>query len=67
MKAGLVTGHRRFELVDMPDPEPRPGIAVVEVALCGVCGTDLHGFLSADPYNPAICGHELSGVVVGGR
>ena len=64
MKAGLVTGQRRFELVDMPEPAPRPGVAVVEVALCGVCGTDLHGFLSADPYNPAICGHELSGVVV---
>ena len=64
MKAGLVTGQRRFELVDMPEPEPRPGLAVVEVALCGICGTDLHGFLSADPYNPAICGHELSGVVV---
>jgi len=64
VKAGLVTGQRRFELVDMPEPEPRPGTAVIEVALCGVCGTDLHGFLSADPYNPAICGHELSGVVV---
>ena len=65
MKAGLVTGQRRFELVDVPRARRRsPGTAVVEVALCGICGTDLHGFLSADPYNPAICGHELSGVVV---
>lgn len=64
MKAGLVTGQRRFELVEFPEPTPQAGAAVVEVALCGICGTDLHGFLSADPYNPAICGHELSGVVV---
>jgi (R,R)-butanediol dehydrogenase / meso-butanediol dehydrogenase / diacetyl reductase len=63
MKAGLVTGQRRFELVEFPTPTPQPGTAVVDVALCGICGTDLHGFLSAEPYNPAICGHELSGTV----
>lgn len=64
MKAGLVTGQRRFELVEVPEPEPRPGVAVVEVGLCGICGTDLHGFLSDQPYNPAICGHEFTGTVV---
>lgn len=63
MRAGLVTGQRRFELVEVPEPEARPGTAVVEVGLCGICGTDLHGFLSDQPYNPAICGHEYSGIV----
>jgi (R,R)-butanediol dehydrogenase / meso-butanediol dehydrogenase / diacetyl reductase len=63
MKAGLVTKHRTFALVDVPDPEARPGCAVVDVHLCGICGTDLHGYLSHDPYNPAICGHEWVGVV----
>jgi (R,R)-butanediol dehydrogenase/meso-butanediol dehydrogenase/diacetyl reductase len=63
MKAGLVTGHRKFELVEMPDPTPTEGKAVVHVDMCGICGTDLHGFLSSDPYNPAICGHEFSGTV----
>lgn len=63
MRAGLVTGQRRFELVDMPAPVAAPGLAVVDVARCGICGTDLHGFLSADPYNPAICGHEWVGTV----
>ena len=63
MRAGLVTGQRRFELVEMPEPEAQPGTAVVEVGLCGICGTDVHGFLSHQPYNPAICGHEFSGVV----
>ncbi len=64
MKAGLVTGQRTFELVEVPEPAARPGTALVEVALCGICGTDLHGFLSADPYHPAICGHEWVGTVV---
>ena len=63
MKAGLVTGQRRFELVDMPQPTARPGQAVVQVHLCGICGTDVHGFLSSQPYNPAICGHEFVGTV----
>jgi (R,R)-butanediol dehydrogenase/meso-butanediol dehydrogenase/diacetyl reductase len=64
VKAGLVTGLRRFELVDVPEPEARPGTAVAEIALCGICGTDVHGFLSSDPYNPAICGHEWVGTTV---
>jgi (R,R)-butanediol dehydrogenase / meso-butanediol dehydrogenase / diacetyl reductase len=64
MHAGLVTGQRRFELVEMDEPTARPGTALVEVTLCGICGTDLHGFLGADPYNPAICGHEWVGNVL---
>jgi (R,R)-butanediol dehydrogenase/meso-butanediol dehydrogenase/diacetyl reductase len=63
VKAGLVTGQRRFELVEMPEPTASAGTAVVAVHLCGICGTDLHGFLGADPYNPAICGHEFVGTV----
>jgi (R,R)-butanediol dehydrogenase / meso-butanediol dehydrogenase / diacetyl reductase len=64
MRAGLITGHRHFELVDMPEPTARPGTALVEVSLCGICGTDLHGFLGSTPYNPAICGHEWVGTVI---
>ncbi|HEX9260054.1 MAG TPA: zinc-binding dehydrogenase, partial [Acidimicrobiales bacterium] len=63
MKAGLVTGLRHFELVDVPEPAPRDGVAVVDISLCGICGTDVHGFLSREPYNPAICGHEWVGTV----
>lgn len=63
MLAGLVTGHRRFELVEFPDPEPGPSVGVVAISRCGICGTDLHGFLGSDPYNPAICGHEWVGTV----
>jgi len=63
MRAGLVTGLRKFEIVEVPEPVATSGKAVVYVDCCGICGTDLHGFLSADPYNPAICGHEWSGTV----
>lgn len=63
MRAGLITGLRRCELVEVPEPVARPGAAVVDVHLCGICGTDVHGFLSSSPYNPAICGHEWVGTV----
>ena len=63
MRVGLVTGKRELTLVEMPEPEPAPGKAVVEVAFCGICGTDVHAFQSGEPYNPAICGHEWAGHV----
>jgi (R,R)-butanediol dehydrogenase / meso-butanediol dehydrogenase / diacetyl reductase len=64
MRAGLVTAPRRFELVEVPEPEPAPGVAVVAVRRCGICGTDVHGYLGPGPYTPAICGHEWVGEVV---
>lgn len=63
MKAALITGLRKMEFVEFPEPQATEGKAVVAVDSCGICGTDLHGFLSSDPYNPAICGHEFSGTV----
>jgi (R,R)-butanediol dehydrogenase/meso-butanediol dehydrogenase/diacetyl reductase len=63
MQVGLVTGKGRIELREFPEPEATPGRAVVQIAYCGICGTDLHAFQSGEPYNPAICGHEWTGHV----
>ena len=63
MQAGLVTGKHRIELRGFPEPAPAPGRAVVQIAYCGICGTDVHAYQSGAPYNPAICGHEWSGTV----
>jgi len=61
--AALVTGRETLELRELPAPEAGPGRAVVEVAYCGICGTDLHAYQHGTPYNPATCGHEWSGAV----
>lgn len=41
MKAVLVREVGTFELVDLPKPRPGPGEVLVEVAVAGLCRTDL--------------------------
>lgn len=63
MQAALITGKGTVELKEFADPTPDPDGAVVDVAFCGICGTDIHAFQSGNPYNPAICGHEWVGTI----
>lgn len=63
MIVGLVTGRRTVELREFPDPAPAEHGVVVDIAFCGICGTDVHAYRSGDPYTPAICGHEWAGTV----
>ena len=49
------------------DEVPLPGDAIVEVAGCGVCHTDLGFYYEGVPTRhgfPIVLGHEISGVVV---
>lgn len=64
-----MTGVRRLELIDAPEPEPLPGDLKLRVRYCGICGSDLHeyeygvsGRLGGD-LSP-IMGHECTGEVV---
>ena len=63
MLAALITGARRLELREFPEPVPDDAGVVVDVAYCGVCGTDVHAYTSGRPYRPAICGHEWTGTI----
>jgi (R,R)-butanediol dehydrogenase / meso-butanediol dehydrogenase / diacetyl reductase len=63
VQAGLLRGLRTLDLVEVPEPEARPQTAVVDIGLCGICGTDLHAYLDGHPYPPALCGHEWGGTV----
>jgi S-(hydroxymethyl)mycothiol dehydrogenase len=52
------------ELVEIVVPDPGPGEAVVAIAACGVCHTDLHyrdGGINDD--FPFLLGHEAAGIV----
>ncbi|HEY5832704.1 zinc-dependent alcohol dehydrogenase family protein [Streptomyces sp.] len=66
MRAVLFTEPGTATTAEVPDPRPAPGEVVVEVASCGLCGTDMHildGELPSSRY-PLVPGHELTGKVV---
>ncbi len=66
MKAAYYTGDRTFAIESVQPPAPGPGEVAVDVAYCGVCGTDLHAYLGhmdARIGFHRIIGHEMSGVV----
>ncbi|MCC7532386.1 MAG: 6-hydroxycyclohex-1-ene-1-carbonyl-CoA dehydrogenase [Bacteroidia bacterium] len=58
-----------FQLVESPMPNIREGEALVQVAGCGVCHTDLsfwHDGVRTKKEMPLTLGHEISGTVVQG-
>jgi 2-desacetyl-2-hydroxyethyl bacteriochlorophyllide A dehydrogenase len=65
MRAALIKETHEVIVTDVPDPEPGPRDVVVEVAACGICGTDLH-IIDGEfaPSLPIVPGHEFSGTVV---
>lgn len=65
MRAAVITQAHEVGVVTLDDPAPGPGEVVVDVAACGICGTDLH-ILEGEfaPSLPIIPGHEFSGVIV---
>lgn len=58
-------GDVRVDQID--DPEPGPNDALVRVAACGVCGSDLNyikmGGVAGPGPDPLCLGHEISGTV----
>jgi threonine dehydrogenase-like Zn-dependent dehydrogenase len=47
---------------DYPDPQPRPGEALIAVTLAGICSTDLELVKGYLPFS-GVLGHEFVGVV----
>lgn len=65
MKAAVITGVGSVEVTTVDDPACGPREVVVDVAACGLCGTDLH-ILQGEfaPTLPVVPGHEFAGTVV---
>lgn len=77
MRAAVWHGRQDVRIEEVPDPPPPPaGQIQVEVAWCGICGTDLHEYMGGPVYipqkephpltrvkAPVIIGHEMSGRV----
>jgi 2-desacetyl-2-hydroxyethyl bacteriochlorophyllide A dehydrogenase len=54
----------QFEVAEAKIPEAGADDVVVEVASCGICGSDLGMVRSSSAFDGAVLGHEFSGRVV---
>lgn len=77
MKAARFHAQKDIRIEDIPEPELRAGTVKIDVAWCGICGTDLHEYLEGPIFCPApghphplsheespvTLGHEFSGTV----
>jgi len=64
MRAAYYCGDRRIELGESKVQKPGLGEVRIEVAYCGVCGTDLHiymGHMDGRIDMPQVIGHEMAG------
>lgn len=66
MQAAVLHGPGDIRVEQVPVPVPGPNEALVRVAACGVCGSDIPRMLRpGGAYHlPLICGHEFAGHVV---
>jgi (R,R)-butanediol dehydrogenase/meso-butanediol dehydrogenase/diacetyl reductase len=77
MKAARFHGRKDIRIEDIPEPLLRDGAVAIDIAWCGICGTDLHEYLEGPIFIPATghphpltheeepvtLGHEFSGTI----
>ena len=67
MKALLLTEYNKLQIEEMPSPVPGVDELLIQVAACGICGSDVHGYDGSTGRRipPIVMGHEAAGVVAG--
>jgi len=64
MKQIVLHGANDWRLDEIPDPQPGPRDALVRIAACGICGTDVsYVHMGLVPGHPIPLGHEMAGLV----
>lgn len=68
-RAAVLTSREEIVVMDWPMPECGPDEVIIEVAACGVCGSDMHFFHhgrigSLVVTAPLVLGHEASGTII---
>jgi len=65
MKALVLTAYGKLEHLDVPEPTLGAQDVLVQVAACGICGSDVHGMDGSTGRRipPLIMGHEAAGTI----
>lgn len=65
MYALLHTAPLTLSYTEVPDPSPGPDEALVRIAACGICGSDVQGYTGKTGRRipPLIMGHEAAGTI----
>jgi (R,R)-butanediol dehydrogenase / meso-butanediol dehydrogenase / diacetyl reductase len=63
VRAAVCGADRDLRVVDIERPAPAIGEVLIDVACCGVCGSDLHMLSARLVAAGHVLGHEFTGVV----
>ncbi|MGE4284258.1 MAG: zinc-binding dehydrogenase [Clostridia bacterium] len=65
MKALVYYGPEDLRYIEIEDVKPQAGEVLVKVKACGICGSDVHGYLGITGRRtpPMVMGHEFAGIV----
>ena len=67
MKALVYTAPETLEIREVPKPVPIAGELLLQIMACGICGSDVHGYLGKNGRRtaPMVMGHEFTARVAG--
>ncbi len=62
MKSVAIKGQKQFEVKEIEEPVSKDGYVVLDVKKAGICGSDIHYWVSGQPEG-LVMGHEFCGIV----
>jgi L-iditol 2-dehydrogenase len=67
MNALVLAEYKSLQVEHVPAPVAGPREVLIQVAACGICGSDVHGYdgSSGRRIPPIVMGHEAAGMVAG--